>query len=201
MKSFFYQFKVEDLIKTYKKNLFEQQGNVGNPKDKTQYKTVLYEIETKDKYVDEKGKQHNKEFFLNLEILIDNLIKENHIESGFAVCASGTATASIYVNHFEEGAMNDLSKALRKKFSKLSPKKIFNFLKPKKKTANTANAEKPIPLEKIVPIAKASAIGRTAMVLIIGGKLSLGKFDNVVYAEFDYNPEATFTVAIYSDVD
>ena len=201
MKSFFYQFKVDDLIKTYKKNLLEQQGNVGNPKDKTQYKTVLYEIETKDKYVDKNGKQHNKEFFLNLENLIENLIKENGVESGFVVCSSGTATASVYVNHFEEGAMNDLSKALRKKFSKASPKGMFSFLKAKKNLDKKDNAKEAIPADKIVPIAKATAIGRTAMVLIIGGKLSLGKFDNVVYAEFDYDPEATFTVALYSDVD
>ena len=199
MKSFFYQFKVEDLIKTYKKNLLEQQGG-SNPKDKSQYKTVLHEIETKDKYIDEKGKTYNKEFFLNLEILINNLIEENNIVGGFAVCSSATPTASVYVNHFEEGAMNDLSKALHKKFAKLSIKTLFNFLK-KKKTAKTTVAKASMPPEKIVAMAKATAIGRSALVLIINGKLSLGKFDNVVYAEFDYTHDSIFTVALYSDVE
>lgn len=200
MKSFFYQFKVEDLIKTYKKNLLEQQGG-NNPKDKSQYKTVLYEIETKDKYIDEKGKKYNKEFFLNLEILINNLIEKNHIVGGFAVCSSGTSTASVYVNHFEEGAMSDLSKALRKKFSKVTPKGMFNFLKAKKNISDNGNTQEALSSEKIVATAKATAIGRSALVLIINGKLSLGKFDNVVYTEFDYTHESTFTVALYSDVD
>jgi thiamine phosphate synthase YjbQ (UPF0047 family) len=201
MKSFFYQFKVEDLIKTYKKNLLEQQGSK-NPKDQSQYKTVLYEIERKDKYIDEKGKMYNKEFFLNLEILINNLITENHIVGGFAVCSSGTPTASVYVNHFEEGAMSDLSKALNKKFSKVTHKGMFNIFKGKKTSSKKEKLQDlPISAEKIVAIAKATAIGRSSLVLIVNGKLSLGKFDNVVYTEFDYTHDSTFTVALYSDVD
>ena len=193
MQTRFYTFKVADLINTYTQKLLTQQGNNSNPKDKAQYETVLFEMETKQKTL-VNNREYNKEFFLNLDILINNLITENNIKNGFAVCSSGSPTASIYINHFEKGAMTDLSKALRKKYSKLKGKGLIHFLKSKTEEQEEDGEN------KLIPTAKATAIGRTALVLIIEGKLSLGKFDNVVYAEFDYDANATFTVALYSDV-
>ena len=77
---------------------------------------------------------------------------------------------------------------------------MFGFLKTKKNLSDNAGQEN-ISSDKIVATAKATAIGRSALVLIINGKLSLGKFDNVVYTEFDYTHDSTFTVALYSDID
>ena len=203
MESHFFTFKVEDLINTYKQNLLAQQGDNINPKDKTQFETVLFEIETKEKALDSKKRACNKEFFLNLDILINNLITSKKIKNGFAVCSSGTPTASVYVNHFEKGAMSDLSKALRKKFRHSKIKALLNlFNKDDEETEGKTDADlKKARAKKVIPTAKATAIGRSALVLIIDGKLSLGKFDNVVYAEFDFDPKATFTVALFSDAN
>lgn len=192
MKSNFYRFEVDELIKTYKEKIREQKFKDEQDVDtanKALYETVLFEIESNDKYVGKKKKQ-NKEFFLNLDVLLSNLIKEHNIANGFLICSSDAPTASVYVNHFEKGAMTDLSKALKKRHSKRLLKKL-RLLKQAVDTQKT-------PAE-ILAAAKATAIGRSALVLIIDGKLHLGKFDDVVYAEFDYQPKHSFTVALFSE--
>ena len=190
MKSNFYKFDVDELIKLYKEKIREQKFKDEqdmNTSNKALYETVLFEMESSDKYVDEKKKSHNKEFFLNLDVLLNNLIKEHGITNGFLVCSADAPSASVYVNHFEKGAMTDLSKALKKRLGKKFAKKLRLLAK-----SNKAN-------ENAVTTAKATAVGRSALVLIIDGKLHLGKFDDVIYAEFDYQPNHSFTVALFSE--
>ena len=192
MKSNYFRFQVDELIKTYKQKIREQKFKDDQDMDtanKALYETVLFEINGAERYVDEKKRTYPKEFFLNLDVLLSNLIKEHNAVNGFLVCSSDSPTASVYVNHFEQGAMTDLSKALKKRYT--GKRKLFG-----KTTAATAETD-----VDLAAAAKATAIGRSAMVLIIDGKLHLGKFDDVVYAEFDYKPDHSFTVALFCEED
>ncbi len=198
MKSKYYRFQIDELIKTYKQKIREQKLKDDQDMDtanKALYETVLFEIESGDKYLDSKKHSHNKEFFLNLDVLLSNLIKEHGIVNGFLLCSSDAPTASVYVNHFEQGAMTDLSKALKKRYSSGLRTRLCFGKKAKQETADGADSV------NMAAAAKATAIGRSALVLIIDGKLHLGKFDDVVYAEFDYKPDHSFTVALFGEED
>lgn len=198
MKSNFYRFEADELIKTYKQKIREQKLKDDQDMDtanKALYETVLFEIDSAEKFQNGKKSNQSKEFFLNLDVLLNNLIKEQGINNGFLICSSDAPTASVYVNHFEQGAMTDLSKALKKRYSVNLKKKISLF----KESKQAGELQKDD--VNLVAAAKATAIGRSALVLIIDGKLHLGKFDDVVYAEFDYQPKHSFTVALFAESD
>ena len=162
MKSNFYRFEADELIKTYKQKIREQKLKDDQDMDtanKALYETVLFEIDSTEKAQNGKKKQY-KEFFLNLDVLLDNVIKEQGIMNGFLICSADAPTASVYVNHFEQGAMTDLSKALRKRYSINLRKKIAAFKEMKQaKELQQDNVD-------LCAAAKATAIGRSALVLI-----------------------------------
>ncbi len=173
MKTFVYKFKISDVIDTYKKRIRENS-------DKDTYSTAIYEPNAK-----RKSDKNGRTVFVNLNALVSSLIKKDDIKTGYVICASDHTTSGVYVNHFETGVMDDLNKYLTKEHP-FTPKKYLHNIW----DHTFLNADAHL---------KAMDVGKSASVLIIDGKLQLGKFEDIVYAEFDYRPDKTFTVALFGE--
>lgn len=181
MKNTVYRFTISNVIETYKRKIREDSG-------KEIYTTAIYEPPCKPCYRTTSGGQKvecNKNVFINLTALINNLIKENKIEHGFVICSSDHTTSSVYVNHFETGLMEDLYKYLNKEFP-FSPKSYKHNIWDREFANGAAHM-------------KAMMLGKSATVLISDGKLHMGKFEDIIYAEFDYRPDKTFVVSLFSE--
>jgi len=106
MKTFVYKFKISDVIETYKKRIRE---SVDKDTEVYNYTTAVYEPPV-EKKTDVKGRT----VFVNLNALVNSLIKKDGIRTGYVVCASNHTTSGVYVNHFETGIMEDLNNYLNK---------------------------------------------------------------------------------------
>lgn len=179
MKTFAYKFKISDVIETYKKRIRE---SVDKETEAYNYTTAIYEPPV-EKKTDVKGRT----VFVNLNALVNSLIKKDNIKMGYVVCASNHTTSGVYVNHFETGIMEDLNAYLNKEHPFTPSKYKHNIW-----DHTFVNADAHL---------KAMDVGKSATVLIIDGKLQLGKFEDIIYAEFDYRPDKTFTVALFGGED
>lgn len=177
MKTYVYKFKISDVIETYKKRIRE---SVDKDTEMYNYTTAVYEPP-----VEKKSDVKGRNLFVNLDPLVGSLIKKDNIRKGYVVCSSNHTTSGVYVNHFEMGIMDDLSKYLTKTYP-FSPDKYKHNVW----DHTFVNADAHL---------KAMNVGKSAMVLIIDGKLQLGKFEDIIYAEFDYRPDKTFTVALFGE--
>ena len=183
MKNVVYRFSISNVIETYKRKIREDSG-------KEIYTTAIYEPPGKPCYRTSAGgvkTECNKSLYINLPALINNLIKENGIEHGFVICSSDHTTSSVYVNHFECGIMEDLHKHLCRQFP-FSPNKYKHNIWDREFANGAAHM-------------KAMMLGKSATVLISDGKLHLGKFEDVIYAEFDYRPDKTFVISLFSEAE
>lgn len=173
-----YKFKISDVIETYERRIREASG-----KEDISYTTAVYEPKCKKKVVTEWGR--GRTIFVNLDALITNLIKKDNVTKGYVIVASDHTTSGCYVNHFEKGIMDDLNLDLDKKYP-FKPKNYLHNIWDHK----YVNADAHL---------KAMSVGKSAQVLVVDGKLQLGKFEDIIYAEFDYRPDKTFTVSLYGD--
>ncbi len=211
MKSTFYRFKISEVIKTYKQKIRDEMlknEEEIDTADKTLYESVLLEMTTKDKYKSETGVEYNKEVYINLNPLITDLIAEQQIENGFVVCTSDHTTASVFISHFEKGNITFLSKALKKNYPYTPKAYKHNIWDHKYKNANahlksvfTGNgnvAACTAPLD-VISAAKSASLTKSCITPILGGKLHLNPFDDIINAEFDYRPDKTFTIALFTE--
>lgn len=211
MKSSFYRFKISEVIKTYKQTIRDErlkQEEDLDTTDKTLYESLLLEMTTKDKYQSDAGVAYNKEIYINLNPLINDLIAKQKINKGFVVCTSDHTTASVFISHFEKDNVEFLSKAMKKSYP-YSPKKYkHNIWDHKYKNANahlksvfTGNgnlAACTAPLD-VVSAAKSASLTKSCVALILDGKLHLNPCDDIINAEFDYRPDKTFTLAFFTE--
>ena len=179
MKTFVYKFKISDVIETYERRIRESSS-----KDSYSYTTAIYEPKSKKTAVKTQWGR-NRTLFVNLNALVANLIKKDGIDTGYVICASNHTTSGVYVNHFEPGIMEDLNTYLEKEHP-FTPKKYLHNIWDHKSINGDAHL-------------KAMDVGKSTSVLIVDGKLQLGKFEDIIYAEFDYRPDKTFTISIYGD--
>lgn len=178
MKVTVYKFKISDVIETFERRIRE-----AAKKDDISYTTAVYEPKCKKKVMTQWGR--SRTIFVNLDPLIASLIKKDNINKGYVIVASDHTTSGCYVNHFEKGIMDDLNYYLDKEHP-FKPKKYLHNIWDHK----YVNADAHL---------KAMKVGKSASVLVVDGKLQLGKFEDIIYAEFDYRPDKTFTVSLYGD--
>lgn len=122
-------------------------------------------------------------FFVNLNVCLNGLIQSTGIKNGYLICCSDHTTASVYVNHFETGIMEDLTRYLCKEFPYQPDQYKHNIWDTK-----DLNADAHL---------KAMTLGKSALVIIKDGALVLGKYEDVIFAEYDRRDDKTFTVALF----
>lgn len=211
MKTTFYRFKISEVIKTYKQVIrderLKEEDDVDTT-DKTLYESMILEMTTKDKYQSEVGLAYNKEVYINLNPLINDLIKKQNIEKGFIICTSDHTTASVFINHFQKENLYLLSKALKKSYPYTPKKYKHNIWDHKYKNANAhlksvftgnGNLAACTATLDVIAAAKSPAITKSCVALILDGKLHLNPCDDIINAEFDYRPDKTFTIAFFTE--
>lgn len=173
MKTIIQDFKIEDVISKYEKEL-RMDGIMDTSE-------VIYNSENK-KDVSKDGRVRC--FFVNLDNLVREIIKKNEIKSGFVVCSSKHTTSSVYVNHFEPGAMNDLLDLLRDLYPANKKYKHNEW------DYEYKNGDAHL---------KAIQMGKSATVIISDGELVLGDFENIIYAEFDKRAGKSINIAVFGE--
>lgn len=189
MKSVYHKFKISDVISIYQQKMREQYRNNGFEGD-PDFSSVYFEPKQKEHFRKDKNGHKiscGKTVFINLDALIENLIEKYDIQNGYVIASSDHTTSSVYINHFETGMMTDLHKHIDKTFP-FNPKKYLHNKWDDEFVNGAAHL-------------KAITMGKSAMAFIVNKKLYLGKFEDVVYAEFDYRPDKTFTIALYWEED
>ena len=126
-------------------------------------------------------------FFVNLNRFLTTFIQANGIKNGYLICCSDHTTASVFVNHFETGIMEDLTRYLTEEFPYHPERYKHNIWDTK-----DLNADAHL---------KAMTIGKSATVIIKDGSMLLGKYEDVIFAEYDRRDDKTFTVALFGVED
>lgn len=123
-------------------------------------------------------------FFLNIDNCVREIVEKYNLKNGFVIVSSKHTTSSCFVNHFEKGLLNDLSNELREDYpaKKKWEHNIWDSV--------YQNADAHL---------KAIHFGKSATVIVQDGKLLLGDFENMIYAEFDSRPGKSFTVSIFGE--
>ena len=178
MKPIIRTFQIADVAEKYKR-LARSNSN-----DEASYQELLKSLVyyPPKEYADNDKKCH-RAFFVNLNRFLNTFIQVNGIKNGYLICCSDHTTASVYVNHFETGIMEDLTNYLCKEFPYTPEKYKHNIWDSK-----DLNADAHL---------KAMTIGKSATVIIKDGVLVLGKYEDVIFAEFDRRDDKTFTVALF----
>ncbi|MBQ8320158.1 MAG: YjbQ family protein [Clostridia bacterium] len=130
-------------------------------------------------------KKKQRLFFVNLNRFLNSFIQANGVKNGYIICCSDHTTASVYVNHFETGIMEDLTRYLCEEFPYQPEKYKHNIWDTK-----DLNADAHL---------KAMTIGKSATVIIKDGVLVLGKYEDVIFAEYDRRDDKTFTIALFGE--
>ena len=130
-------------------------------------------------------KKKQRLFFVNLNRFLNSFIQANGVKNGYIICCSDHTTASVYVNHFETGIMEDLTRYLCEEFPYQPEKYEHNIWDTK-----DLNADAHL---------KAMTIGKSATVIIKDGVLVLGKYEDVIFAEYDRRDDKTFTIALFGE--
>lgn len=182
MKPIITTFKIADIVEKYK--MHARRNSRDEKSEQELLDTLLYY--PPKKYADT-DKKSQRVFFVNLNIFLKAFIQANGIKNGYMVCCSDHTTASVYVNHFETGVMEDLTCYLCKEFP-YSPEQYKHNVWDYK----DLNADAHL---------KAMTIGKSATVIIKDGVLLLGKYEDVIFAEFDRRDDKTFTVALFGEDD
>jgi thiamine phosphate synthase YjbQ (UPF0047 family) len=211
MKSTFYRFKISEVIKTYKQKIRDEilkNEEEIDTTNKALYEKLLLEITTKDKYVSKTGVEYNKEIYINLNPLISDLIAKQGIENGFVICTSDHTTASVFISHFDKENITYLSKSLKKSYPYAPKTYKHNIWDHKYKNANghlksvfTGNgnvAACTAPLD-VIAAAKSASLTKSCITPIHRGMLLLNPCDDIINAEFDYRPDKTFTIALFTE--
>ena len=173
MKMIIKDFKIDDVISKYEKQL--RMDGI------TDTSEVIYYSENK-KDISKDGRVRC--FFVNLDNLVREIIEENGIKSGFVVCSSKHTTSSVYVNHFEQGVMNDMLDVLRELYP------VNKKYKHNEWDYEYKNGDAHL---------KAVQMGKSATVIISDGLLVLGDFENIIYAEFDKREGKAINIAVFGE--
>ena len=131
---------------------------------------------------DKKDDGTHRQFFINLDNKVRELINKCGLKNGFVICSSKHTTSSVYVNHFEQGFLNDMLEFLREQYP-VSKKYQHNIWDSEYKNGDAH--------------LKAIHIGKSAIIIVKNGELVLGDFENIIYAEFDYRHGKSINVSLF----
>ncbi len=171
-----YDLTIDEIIEKYKKDL-RKRDDLANAKE-SQF--LFYSSDKKDRI----AQGGVREFFVNLDSFAKELIQQSGLKNGIMVCSSKHTTSSIYVNHFEEGIMNDLLDYLSGQYP-VGKKYQHNVWDNVYKNADAHF--------------KAVHLGKSATVIIKDGEPILGDFENIIYAEFDYRKSKSINIALFGE--
>lgn len=99
---------------------------------------------------------------------VESFVKESHIQEGFVLVSAMHITAGVYINDWESGLIQDIDKWLEK----LAPED------PSYRHHQTGETNGDAHLKRIL-------INHQVTVPITEGKLDLGPWEQIFYAEFD----------------
>ena len=125
----------------------------------------------------------NKEEIINITSQIEKICKNSKIKEGIALIFPHHTSSAVYISDSDKGITSDLLKVF-KKVVPASDDYIHNKVDPKQ------NADAHI---------KATLTGHHITVSISNGKLDLGLYQTIYYAEFDGMREKKILVKVFGE--
>ncbi|MEM4254835.1 MAG: secondary thiamine-phosphate synthase enzyme YjbQ [Candidatus Norongarragalinales archaeon] len=110
----------------------------------------------------------NKREFVNITDDVEKIVAKSKVKEGFCLVSAMHITASVYVNDAEDGLIDDIQQMLER----LAP------FKSDYKHHRTGEDNGDAHLKRML-------IGHQVVMPITGGKLDLGPWEQIYYAEFD----------------
>lgn len=123
-------------------------------------------MKSSTKYLWFNTKKHRE--YLNITPQVESFVKDTGIREGLALVSAMHITASIYVNDDESGLIQDIEELLQR----LAPEG------PDYQHHRTGETNGDAHLKRLL-------IGHQAVIPITDGKLDLGPWEQIYYAEFD----------------
>jgi len=123
-------------------------------------------MKSKTEYLWFNTKKHRE--YINITGEVENIVAESEVQEGFALVAAMHITAGVYINDAEDGIINDMDEWLER----LAP---FRHDYRHHRTGET-NGDSHL---------KNLLIGHEVIVPVTKGRLDLGPWQQIFYAEFD----------------
>ena len=123
-------------------------------------------MKSKTEYLWFNTKKHRD--YINITTEVENVVSESEVQEGFVLVAAMHITAGVYINDAEDGIINDMDEWLEK----LAP---FKHDYRHHRTGET-NGDSHL---------KNLLIGHEVIVPITNGRLDMGPWQQIFYAEFD----------------
>ena len=108
--------------------------------------------------------------YINITPQVEEIVKKSGVREGLVLCNAMHITASVYINDDESGLLDDYDDWLEE----LAPHEPINKYRHNRTGEDNADAH-----------LKRQLMGREVTVAITNGKLDLGPWEQVFYAEFD----------------
>ena len=123
-------------------------------------------MKSKTEYLWFNTKKHRD--YINITNEVENVVSESEVQEGFVLVAAMHITAGVYINDAEDGIINDMDEWLEK----LAP---FKHDYRHHRTGET-NGDSHL---------KNLLIGHEVIVPVTNGRLDMGPWQQIFYAEFD----------------
>ncbi len=123
-------------------------------------------MKSKTEYLWFNTKKHRD--YINITDEVENIVSESEVQEGFVLVAAMHITAGVYINDAEDGIINDMDEWLEK----LAP---FKHDYRHHRTGET-NGDSHL---------KNLLIGHEVIVPVTNGRLDMGPWQQIFYAEFD----------------
>jgi len=108
--------------------------------------------------------------YINITSEVENLLKKSNIKEGLCLVNAMHITASVYINDNESGLIQDYDEWLES----LAPHEPVSKYRHNRTLEDNADAH-----------LKRQIMGREVVVAVTGGRLDLGPWEQIFYAEFD----------------
>ena len=108
--------------------------------------------------------------YINITPKVEDLVAESGVAEGLVLCNAMHITASVYINDDEPGLIADYDEWLEK----LAPHEPVSAYRHNRTGEDNADAH-----------LKRQIMGRQVVVAITDGRLDLGPWEQIFYAEFD----------------
>ncbi|MCH8272501.1 MAG: YjbQ family protein [Candidatus Marinimicrobia bacterium] len=108
--------------------------------------------------------------YINITQQVEEIVRKSGVKEGIVLCNAMHITASVYINDDESGLLDDYDDWLEE----LAPHEPISKYRHNRTGEDNADAH-----------LKRQLMGREVTVAITNGKLDLGPWEQVFYAEFD----------------
>ncbi len=122
--------------------------------------------------------------YVNITSKVEELVAKSGVREGLCLVNAMHITASVYINDAEDGLLQDYDKWLEK----LAPHEPTSQYQHNRTGEDNADAH-----------LKRQIMGREVVVAITSGKLNLGPWEQIFYAEFDGRRKKRVLVKIIGD--